>query len=137
MKQQNRDTGGRLILLLKRQKHLYRQLKDLVSIQQHLAGSNRGGPVLEIISRRRQLVRDLVELNDKLRPIKKDWKRVSSQVAPHVKTAAHKIALEMEDIVADIRVLCACATHDEPDMREDLKFEELIAGAKLQYTDGL
>jgi hypothetical protein len=137
MKQQDTDAGGRLILLLKRQKHLYRQLKDLVSIQQQVTGSNRGGPVLKIISRRRQLVRDLVELNDKLLPMKKDWKKVSSQVAPHVKTAAYKIALEMEDIVADIRALCACGTYDEPDMREDLKFEELISGAKLQYTDGL
>ncbi len=132
MKGHYTNTGRELISLLRQQRDFYRQLKELVCKQHRLAGENSSELVLEILSRRRELVHELIELNDRLRPMKAKWKKLSRKIEPEYKTEAQRIALETEELVADIRIFSISDAYEKLGQQADRTFEKIVSGTDLQ-----
>ncbi|MHC4624707.1 MAG: hypothetical protein ACYS4W_12485 [Planctomycetota bacterium] len=102
MKEHNPNIGLELLALLRRQRYLYHQLRLLTDRQRQCAGTNSPKLLLQIIFGRRRLVEKLRDVNNKLRPVKADWPRLSRQITPESHTQARDIANQVRQIVAEI-----------------------------------
>ncbi len=127
MKKHNTDIGAELLFLLRQQRYLYHQLKILTNRQQQLAGTGSPELLLEVISGRRKLVEKLRELDDKLRPIKANWQKLSSQVGPEHKARARKMANQVQEIIGEILAVAPSKTAQNLPLNENCRFDELFA----------
>ena len=91
--------------------------------------------ILEIIGGRRKLIEKLHQLDDKLRPIKANWEKLSPQIAPEHKYQAHKITSEVHEIIAEIQETTPLETMEHLPLAQHLKFNEPFAEIKSQHKD--
>ena len=132
MKKHNTNAGVELLLLLRQQYYLYHQLKILTDRQQQLVGTGSPELLLEVIAGRRKLVEKLRELDDKLRPIKANWQKLSCQIAPEYKTQAEKIVNQVQEIIGEIIAVTPSETAQNLPLRQDWKFDKVFAETQLQ-----
>ena len=136
IKMPDTDLDTTLLSLLTRQCHLYRQLRTLTREQRRYIAENNSEAGLEMIFKRQRLVKELVEINDKLRPIKLNWQKLSGGIEPQCKSKAQEIAVQVEGIVADIRTLSVSGVSKTLSPQEDRKCEELVFNTGIA-KDGL
>ena len=98
----NNNAGAELLFLLRQQRYLYHQLKMLTERQQQLAETNSPELLLGVITGRRKLIEKLQELDNKLRPIKANWEKFSSQIGSEYKVQAEKIVNQVQEIIEEI-----------------------------------
>ena len=127
MKNHNINVGAELLFLLRQQRYLYHQLKILTERQCKSAGTNSPEFLLEIISGRHKLVEKLHELNNKLRPIKANWQKLSSQIEPEDRTEAHEITNHVHSIIGQIMSAGPSEITQALPLEQDWKFDELLA----------
>jgi len=132
MEKYNTDIGAELLFLLRQQRYLYHQLKILTDRQQQLAGTNSPELLLGLISGRRKLVEKLRELEDKLRPIKANWQKLSGRIGPEHKIQAHKTANQVQEIIGEILRTVPSETAQNLRLNENWRFDELFAEAQFQ-----
>jgi len=127
MKKYNTNLGVELLFLLRQQRYLYHQLKILTDRQSQLAGANSPELVLEVVTGRRKLTEKLQELDNKLRPIKSNWQKLSSRIEPEYKAQAHKMASQVQEIIVAILAATPSETTRNLPLHQDWKFDELFA----------
>ncbi len=127
MTEQNNNTGTELLFLLRQQRYLYHQLKILADRQNQLVGTNSPELVLEVVTGRRKLTEKLRELDNKLRPIKANWQKLSSRIEPEYKAQAHKMASQVQEIIGAILAATPSETTQTLPLRQDWTFDELFA----------
>jgi len=132
MEKHNTNAGMELLFLLRQQRYLYHQLKILTDRQQQLAGTSSPELLLEVITGRRKLVEKLWELDNKLRPIRANWQKLSCQIGGEYKTQAEKIVNQVHEIIGEILAVAPSETAQKLPLHQDLKFDELFAGTDLQ-----
>ncbi|MHC4658830.1 MAG: hypothetical protein ACYS83_06585 [Planctomycetota bacterium] len=132
MEKRNIEAGVELLSLLRQQRYLYHQLKILTDRQQQLAGTNSPELLLELISGRRKLVEKLCQLNDKLRPIKANWQKLSSKIKPEHKLQAKKMTNQVQETVREILAVTPSETAQNLPLRENFRFDELFAEPQPQ-----
>lgn len=132
MEKHNTDIGAELLFLLRQQRYLYHQLKILTDRQQQLAGTTSPELLLELISGRRKLVEKLRELEDKLRPIKANWQKLSGRIGPEHKVQAYKTANQVQEIIGEILRAVPSETAQNLRLNENCRFDELFAEAQFQ-----
>jgi len=132
MKEHNSNAGMELLFLLRQQRYLYHQLKNLTDRQRQLAGTNSPELLLEVISGRRKLIEKLRELDDKLRPIKANWQKLSSQIGPEYKTQAEKIVNQVQEIIGQILAVTPTEATQNLPLNQDWKFDELFVETQPQ-----
>lgn len=132
MKKHNSEAGVELLFLLRQQRYLYHQLKILTDRQHQLAGTNSPELLLEVIIGRRKLVEKLRELNDKLRPIKANWQKLSPQIQPEHKLQANKIANEVQEIIGQIVALAPSETPQNLPLTEICSFDQLFVKTQAE-----
>jgi hypothetical protein len=128
MKKHNTNTAMELLFLLRQQRYLYHQLKILTDRQQQLAGASSPELLLEVITGRRKLIEKLRQLNDKLRPVKANWQKLSRQIGPEYKEQAEKIATQTHGIISEISAAVPSETAQNLPLHQDWTFDELGAG---------
>ena len=127
MTKNNPNAGIELLYLLRQQRYLYHQLKILAEKQRQLPTINSPELFLEVISGRRKLVEKLHNLNDKLRPIKANWQKLSSQIGPEHKTQVYEIANQTRDIISQISATAPSELIQNVPLSQDCEFDELLA----------
>ncbi|MHC4396352.1 MAG: hypothetical protein ACYS1A_11925 [Planctomycetota bacterium] len=132
MKNHNTNAGVELLFLLRQQRYLYHQLKILTERQRQLAGTSSPESLLEVISGRRKLVEKLHELNNKLRPIKANWQKLSSQIEPEHKAQAYEITNHVQEIIGQIVSTGPSEMTQGLPLDQAWKFDELFAETKPQ-----
>jgi len=98
----NNHVGTEVVSLLKEQRNLYHQLKELTARQQQLAGANSPELLLQIISGRRKLIGKLHQLNDKLRLIRAGWPNISVRINSEHKAQARQMVHQTKKIYEQI-----------------------------------
>jgi len=132
MKKHNTDIGAELLFLLRQQRYLYHQLKILTDRQQQSAGTNSPDLLLEFISGRRKLVEKLLELDNKLRPIKANWQKLSRRIGPEHKQLVHKTANQIQEIIREILTTDPSVMAQNLRLNENCRFDGLFAEAQSQ-----
>ena len=132
MKKHNTDVGAELLFLLRQQRYLYHQLKILTDRQQQLAGINSPELLLEVISGRRKLIENPRELDDKLRPIRANWQKLSSQIGPEYKAQAHKMMNQSQKIIGEILAVTPSEMAQNLPLHQDWEFDEPSAETQSQ-----
>jgi len=132
MKEHNSNAGAELLFILRQQRYLYHQLKDLTKRQQQLAGANSPELLLEVISGRRKLFEKLREVETKLRPIKTNWQRLRSRIEPEHREKAQKIANQVQEIIEEILTVDPDETSQNLPPDKDLKLNEHFAQTQSQ-----
>ena len=127
MKEHNTDAGVELLFLLRQQRYLYHQLKILTERQRQLVGRNSPELLLEVIFGRRKLVEKLRGLDEKLRPIKSNWQKLSSRIRPECKAQACEAVNQIQQIVGEILAVAPSETAQSLPSPQDWKFDELFA----------
>ncbi len=127
MKNHNADVGAELLFLLRQQRYLYHQLKILTDKQQQSAGTNSPELLLEFISGRRKLVEKLRELEDKLRPIKANRRRLFGRIGSEYKAQAGKIANQVQEIIGEISAAAPPEIAQNLPLNKDCRLDELFA----------
>jgi hypothetical protein len=95
------DTN-RLIHLLKQQRELYLQLRDLSDRQRALIASDSPDLLLSILRDRQTLVAALVRLNEQLAPYRRDWEAVQATLSDDVRQQAAQLLEEINDLLRNI-----------------------------------
>ena len=124
---ENSNVGVELLFLLRQQRYLYHQLKILTDRQRQLAGTNSPELLLEVVSGRRKLIEKLRELDDKLRPIKANWQKLSGQIDPEYKTQAERTVNQVQEIISQILAVTPPETAQNLPLDQNWKFDELFA----------
>ena len=132
MEKHNTDIGAELLFLLRQQRYLYHQLKILTDRQQQSTGTTPPELLLELISGRRKLAEKLRELEDKLRPIKANWQKLSGRIVPEHKVQAYKTANQVQEIIGEILRTVPSETAQNLRLNENWRFDELFAEAQFQ-----
>jgi hypothetical protein len=132
MKKHNAEIGAELLFLLRQQRYLYHQLKILTDRQRQLAGTNSPELLLEVTSGRRKLVEKLRELDNKLRPIKANWQKLSRRIGPEHRAQAHKMANQVKEIIGEILAVAPSETAQNLPLNENYGFDELFVEPQLQ-----
>ena len=127
MKNHNTNAGLELLFLLRQQRYLYHQLKILAERQQQLAGTDSPELLLEVINGRRKIVEKLWQLNDKLRPIRANWDKLSDQIEPEHKTKANEMSNEVRQIIGEIQASTTSANNHNLPLDQQWNFDELLA----------
>lgn len=131
MKKHATNIGEELLFLLRQQRYLYHQFKILTDFQQQLAETNSPELLLEVIFGRRKLTEKLCELDDKLRPIRANWRQLSSRIGPVYKAQIHKIVDQVQETIDNILAVATSETIQNLPLQQDRKFDELFAETKL------
>lgn len=129
MKEHNTNMGAELLSLLRQQRYLYHQLRILTDRQRQLVGTNSPELLLEFISGRRKLVEKLKQLDDKLRPIKTNWQKLSSQIEPEHKEQACEMINQVQEIIGQIQAVIPTEMARNLPLHQDWKFDEIFAEA--------
>lgn len=132
MQEHNSEAGKQLLSLLRQQRYLYHQLRILTDRERQLAGTNSPELLLEVIFGRRKLVEKLRQLEGKLRPIKANWQKISSQIGPEHKAQAHEMANQVKEIIGDILAADPSETAQILPLNESSNFHELFVERQLQ-----
>ena len=127
MKKNKTNAGAELLFLLKQQRYLYHQLKNLNDRQRQLAGTNSPELVLEVISGRRKLVEKLQGLEGKLGPIRTNWQKLSRQIEPEHKTQALELANQVQEIIRELMASTPSETVQNLPLHQNWKLSELLA----------
>ncbi len=102
MEKQNPKAGEKLLFLLRQQRYLYHQLKLLSMRQRELGLAGTPELLLDVVSGRRKLIEKLHQTNNKLRPIKTNWDKLSGQLRPEQRLMAKETANEIQQIIDEI-----------------------------------
>jgi len=127
MKRRNPNAGMELLLLLGQRRYLYHQFKMLTDRQWQLAGIDSPELLLEVIFGRRKLVERLRGLDDKVRPIKANWQKLSSQIGPEHKVQAHKMANQVQEIIGEILAVAPSEMARNLPLNEKYRFDAFFA----------
>lgn len=130
MEKHNTRVGLELLSLLRQQRYLYHQLKNLTDRQQQLAGANSPELLLEVTSGRRKLVEKLRELDNKLRPIKANWQKLSGQIQPEHKLQVREMANHVREIIGQISAVAPSQTAQNLPLNDNCRFDELFVEAQ-------
>jgi chromosome segregation ATPase len=128
MKKSDINTGMELLYLLRQQRYLYHQLRNLTERQRELSGTNSPELLLEVITGRRKLVEKLRELEQKLQLIKANWPKLSNQINSECKTQASDITAQIQTIISQITSSTPLEMIQDLPLSQDWKFDELLAG---------
>jgi len=132
MKEHNSNAGAELLFILRQQRYLYHQLKDLTRRQQQLAGANSPELLLEVISGRRKLLEKLREMETKLRPIKTNWQKLRSQIGPEYRDEVQETANQVQEIIGEILTVGPGETARNLPLDKDFEFSEHFAQRQPQ-----
>jgi hypothetical protein len=135
MQGQNADIGGQLLFLLRQQRYLYHQVRDLTDRQRRLAGKSSPELLLELISGRRKLVEKIRQLDQKLRTIKTNWPKLSPQIQPEQRLQAHKMANQVQEIIGEIRAIAPSETAQALPLNNTCRLDELFAESYTHNKD--
>lgn len=127
MKKDDTEVGTELLFLLRQQHCLYHQLKILTDRQQQLVGTDSPELLLEVISGRRKLLEKLHELDDKLRPVKANWPKLSSQIGSEQAVQVSKLANQVQEIIGQILAIAPSETVQNVALHENCRFDEIFA----------
>jgi len=104
MEVQNEKAGQELVFLLKQQRNLYHQLRDLADKQAKIFWSTASPEELvRILAGRRKLLEKLREVNAKLKPIKANWAHIRDKIGIGERLQARSLALAVSELVNDLR----------------------------------
>ena len=131
MKKHNPDAGRESLFLLRQQRYLYHQLRNLAQRQQQLAGTNSPELLLEVISGRRKLTEKLRQLDTKLQPIKSNWQKLSGRLKPGHKAQAAELANQVQEIVGQIRTAASPEVAQNLPLDRNWQFDEFIAETQI------
>lgn len=91
-----------LLDLLTRQHDLYRQLRELAAQQSGTIAAEDPSALLDILSRRQSLIDELAEINQRLEPVRADWKRIESMLTTSQRQRAGRLVEQVGELLAEI-----------------------------------
>lgn len=98
------NLGDEVLFLLKQQRNLYYQLKELDKKQAEMFwGANSPEELVKILAGRRKLLEKLRTVNGKLKPIKANWQNIYDKIDQGNLKQAATLAREVSSIVGDMR----------------------------------
>ncbi len=100
-----------LLDLLTRQHDIYRELRDLASRQRSTIAAEDPTALLDILSQRQALIDQLTEINQRLEPVRADWKRIEQMLTTSQRQRAGKLVEQVGDLLQEI------LTSDEADTK--------------------
>ena len=122
------NTAFQLLFLLRQQHYLYHQLKLLSARQKELSETNSPEQLLEIINGRRKLIEKLRQTDDKLRPIKTNWPKLSHHIGPEHRKKAYDLVMQVQELVAEISTCCPPEMIQQLPSNEPWEFNESFVG---------
>lgn len=104
MKTENEKTGADVVFLLKQQRNLYHQLRDLAEKQCKMFWTSASPEELvRILEGRRKLIEKLRQVNSKLKPIKANWHSISEKLELPQRVQAKELAMAISTLVLDLK----------------------------------
>jgi len=125
----NRTRTG-LLFLLRQQRYLYYQLRDLAEMQRQPEMIDSPELMLEVVNGRRKLAEKLREVTEKLAPIKANWGDICRQLGPEYRSRVHKLAEEVRQIVEGIPA--AASPESSYPLYEETNSDSVLVGAQHQ-----
>jgi len=119
----------RLMKLLTEQRDLYRSLRDLSARQRTLISGDRPELLLDVLSRRQQIVSRLAEINAQLTPFRSDWTGVYAQLPDDTRSAASAM---LDEINGMLQVIL----RDDQEDSALLSARKQSVGAAIRATTG-
>ncbi len=104
MKLDNDKTGQDVVFLLKQQRNLYHQLRNLAEKQSKIMWADASPEELvRILEGRRKLIEKLREVNSKLKPIRANWQTIKVKLkAPEI-VQVQELAMSVSSLVIDLK----------------------------------
>jgi hypothetical protein len=122
--------GVGLLFLLRQQRYLYYQLRDLAEMQQRTETNNSPELMLEVINGRRKLADKLREVTGKLAPIKANWGNICRRLGPEYRSKVQELVEEVRQIVEGMP---AAATPETTyPLYQEMNFDKLLVEAQHQ-----
>ena len=137
MKKHNTNIGAELLFLLRQQRYLCHQLKILTAKQRELAETSSPELLLELISGRRKLIEKLREVDNKLRPVRTNWQRLSSQIGADDRDRVDKMANEVREIIGEILTAAPSETAQNSPLHNVLESGELFDRTQPWFPSAL
>lgn len=98
------NLGDEVLFLLKQQRNLYHQLKELEKKQAEMFwGANSPEELVKILASRRKLLEKLRTVNGKLKPIRANWQDIYGKIGQDNLKQAATLVREVSSIVSDMR----------------------------------
>jgi len=98
------NLGDEVLFLLKQQRNLYHQLKELEKKQAEMFwGANSPEELVKILAGRRKLLEKLRTVNGKLKPIRANWQDIYGKIGQDNLKQAATLVREVSSIVSDMR----------------------------------
>ena len=119
--------GGQLLDLLGRQHEIYRELRRLARTQRDLIAAEDPTGLLNLLSERQRLIDQLSEINQRLEPLRADWKRVEAMLTGEQRRRASELVEQVGRLFAEI------LQADEADSKL-LSARKAAAGQQLRAT---
>jgi len=137
MKRHNTNIGAELLFLLRQQRYLCHQLKILTAKQQELTRTSSPELLLELISGRRKLIEKLREVDNKLRPVRTNWQRLSGQIGADYRDRVDKMANEVREIIGEILTAAPSETAQNSPLHQVWESGELFARPQRRFPSAL
>jgi len=128
MSKYNTNASTELLSVLRQQRYLYHQLKMLTDKQEQLTPPTSPESIIEIIFGRRKLIEKLQETNNKLRTIRENWEKISSQIDAEHKTEANDLISQTREIIKGIPPASMPGIAQNLPLYQELAFDEVAAG---------
>jgi hypothetical protein len=91
-----------LIALLEQQRELYQRLQALTAQQRTAVGGEDATELLGLLGRRQEVLSALAALDERVRPIRRDWDRLRETLPAGVRARAAQVFQETRDLLAGI-----------------------------------
>ena len=91
-----------LLDLLVRQHELYRELNRLVRTQRELIAAEDPSGLLNLLSQRQKLIAQLAEINQRLEPMRAQWKQVEAMLTTQQRDKAQRLVEEVGQLLGEI-----------------------------------
>jgi hypothetical protein len=124
------SVGTGLLFLLRQQRYLYYQLRDLAEMQRQPETIDSPELMLEVINGRRKLAEKLREVTDKLAPIKANWGNICGQLGSKYRNKVQKLAEEVRQIIEGIPA--AASPETSYPLYEEMNSDNILVGAQHQ-----
>jgi len=123
------SVGMGLLFLLRQQRYLYYQLRDLAEMQRQPETIDSPELMLEVINGRRKLAEKLRVVSEKLSPIKANWGNICGQLGPGYRTKVQKLAEDVRQIVEGIPA--AASPEASYPLYEGMNSDNILVGAQI------
>jgi len=125
--QPHQEDPATLLDLLEQQRDLYARLSELSDQQSELISSGQTDELLNVLSKRQQLVEQLTQINSRLSPYRDHWSEVAERLPAGDRDRLRRLLDEVQQLLQ--RIL----DRDEQD-RVELQSARERVGQQLQKT---